>query len=128
MAIALGACTGAGDPVCQSGPGTPSVAFTLFFGESIPGGGEITEQNWQAFLNDVVTPIVPNGYTVLNAEGAWMNPRTHQTTREKTKVLLVVLPESAGSVAAINQIRAAYQVRFHQQLVGMETTPTCAVF
>ena len=39
-----------------------------------------------------VTANLPNGYTVFDANGAWMNPITHRTIREATKMLLVALP------------------------------------
>lgn len=102
--------------------------FDLFFGRSIPGRGSLTDKEWDEFLDKVVTPNLPNGYTVLNATGAWMNPATHKTIHETTKLLRVALPDSPDSLAAVNRIRTAYQLQFHQQLVGMAVQLGCATF
>ncbi len=57
-----------------------------------------------------------------------MNPMTHRTIKEATKVLVVALPEVPASLAAINRIRTAYQITFHQQLVGMTVEAGCGEF
>ena len=108
--------------------GPPVLVFTLFFGQSVAGRDNVTDNEWSAFLDDTVTINLPNGYTVIDANGAWMNPVTHMTIKEPTKVLVVALPFATGSLAIVNRIRTEYQVRFHQQLVGMTTGPACGAF
>jgi hypothetical protein len=88
--------------------------FTLDLGEAIRG--------------QAVTPAVPDGYTVLDGNGAWRSPTTGTTAREATKILLVALPDTPDSLAAINRIRAAYQTEFDQLLVGMTVEQACATF
>ena len=88
----------------------------------------MTDQEWQAFLDETITANLPNGYTVLDGSGAWMNPITRKTIHEATKLLVVALPQIPDSLAAINRIRNAYQTRFHQQLVGMTIEQACATF
>ena len=68
------------------------LAFELFFGRSIRGQAEVSDSAWDDFLNRMVTPNLPNGYTVFDAIGAWLNPATRRTVRERTKVLLAVCP------------------------------------
>ncbi len=102
--------------------------FEMFFGRSIPGRSDLTDQEWRTFLDDTVTMNLPNGYTVQDAYGAWMNPITHKTIREATKVVLAALPDGPDSRAAVDRIRTAYQLRFHQQLVGMTVTQICGSF
>ena len=102
--------------------------FTLYFGEAIRGRSNLTEQEWQSFLDRAVTPAVPDGYTVLDGSGAWRNPATGSTVREATKILIVALPDSPDSLAAVNRIRTAYQTDFHQLLVGMTVEQVCAAF
>ncbi|HVC63379.1 MAG TPA: DUF3574 domain-containing protein [Acetobacteraceae bacterium] len=113
---------------CPVAEGTPLVVFELFFGRSIQGRGEVGHRAWDDFLERVVTPNLPNGYTVSDAIGAWMNPATSRTIRERTKVLLAALPDDAGSAAAIARIRHAYDVRFHQMQVGMTVAAVCGSF
>jgi hypothetical protein len=102
--------------------------FTLYLGEAIRGRPDLTEQEWQSFLDRAVTAAVPDGYTVLDGNGAWRNPATGTTAREASKILIVALPETPDSLAAINRIRAAYQTEFQQLLVGMTVEQACATF
>jgi hypothetical protein len=132
MAICLIAplvdCTSQTGQTCAPGLGPPVAIFTLFLGKAIPGRDDLTDKEWQSFLDATVTANLPDGYTVFDANGGWMNPATHRTIREGTKVLLVALPEVPESLAAINRIRTAYQVRFQQQLVGMTVEHACGEF
>ena len=123
---APGPAGGAGRCVPSLGP--PMLVFTLYFGKDVPGRGDLTDREWAAFLDEVVTPNLPNGYTVLDASGAWMNPITRKTIREGTKVLVVGLPDNADSLAPIARIRNAYQVQFRQQRVGMTVEAACGQF
>ncbi len=104
------------------------LVFDLFFGRAIPGRNDLTEKEWQDFRDDTITANLPNGYTVLDASGAWMNPITHKTISEASRVVVVALPELPGSLAAINRIKSGYQVRFDQQLVGMTIARACGSF
>ena len=113
---------------CGSGSGQRMLVVDLFFGRAIPGRNDLTEQEWQTFLADTVMVNLPNGFTVMDAAGAWMNPKTHKTMSEATKVILVALPDAPGSLDAVGRVRTAYQARFHQQLVGMTVTPACGSF
>jgi Protein of unknown function (DUF3574) len=122
----LGAC--ATPPACAPGAGKPTAVFTLYLGKAIRGRSDVTDQEWQSFLDHTVTVVLPNGYTVLDASGAWMNPITHHTVSEATKVLIAALPDTPASVTAINHIRLSYQTEFHQQLVGMTIEQACADF
>jgi hypothetical protein len=126
LVMGLGAC--AGDSPCATGTGKPMAVFTLYFGEAIAGRGDLTEKEWQSFLEDTIVASLPDGFTVLDGNGAWMNPATRRTVREATKVLVTALPRSPESLAAINHVRSAYQTRFHQQLVGMTVEQACGTF
>ena len=124
----LGGCTAQRLPSCAPGLGPPVTIFTLFLGKAIPGRADLTDKEWQAFLDDTVTANLPNGYTVFDANGGWMNPITHKSIREGTKVLSAALPDVPASLTAVNRIRDAYQLRFHQQLVGMTVEQACGEF
>ena len=113
---------------CPPGYGAPTLVVQLFFGRSIPALGQVTEQDWNTFVNKVVVPNLPNGFTVFNASGAWMSPAGHTTIREPTKVLLVSLPDASGALAPIKRIRNDYQLMFRQQRVGMNVAQACGDF
>lgn len=134
-AAALAGCTpvpGAGpDRVaerCPSSYGAPLLVFELFFGRSMPPLGEVTDHDWDAFVDQVVTPALPRGFTVYNATGGWMSPVSRTTLHERTKVLMTALPDSPGSIATVRRIRNEYRIMFHQQVVGMTVTRACGSF
>lgn len=102
--------------------------YQLFFGRSIQGQSEVSDAAWDDFLQQVVTPNLPNGYTVFDGTGAWRNPGTGRTIHERTKILLAALPDAAASAASVGRVRTAYAARFHQTLVGMTVTPVCGSF
>lgn len=125
---------------CDAGTGAPSQVFQLYFGQSIPPqastditvsprhGPHVTEADWIAFRDEVISANLPNGYTVMDAEGAWKQPGATHTVTERTKVLVAVMPDQPDSIKAVNRVRAAYQARFHQLLVGLIVQPACASF
>lgn len=102
--------------------------FDLYFGRSVSGRGEVTDKEWRDFRDQVITPALPNGYTVLDGQGAWMNPRSRATIAEATKILEVALPDAPDSQTTINRIRAAWQRRFRQYVVGMTVVAGCGSF
>jgi len=128
LVASLNGCAGPAVPSCAAGLGAPATIFSLYFGRAIPGRGDLTDKEWQAFLDKTITANLPNGYTIFDATGGWMNPVTHATINENTKVLLVALPDGPDGLSAINRIRATYQIEFHQQLVGMMVQRGCAAF
>jgi hypothetical protein len=128
IVLSLSGCAGPGAPSCASGLGARMMLYTLYFGKAISGRGDLTDTEWQMFLDGTITANLPNGYTIFDATGAWMNPVTHKTGKENTKVLIVALPDGPGSLTAINRVRTAYQTEFHQQLVGMTVQSGCGTF
>jgi Protein of unknown function (DUF3574) len=128
IAASLAACVVPGTRSCTAGVESPMLVFNLFFGKSISGRSDLTEDEWQQFLDDTVTANLPDGHTVIDAKGAWMNPVTHRTIKEDSKLLIVALPAASDSLAAVNRVRTEYQVRFRQQLVGMTVEQACGSF
>jgi hypothetical protein len=123
--LLLSACTG---PSCQPNGGQIMRIYTLYFGRSVAGRAEVTDREWRDFRDKVVSPALPEGYTVLDGQGAWMNPRSHTTISEATKVLVVALPDAPGTLNVINRIRSEWQHRFNQYVVGMTVQTGCGSF
>jgi len=129
LVLALAGCAppfGSEAPAC--GAGTPMRVYGLYFGRTIAGAGEVTDRDWDRFREAAITPNLPNGYTVLDAEGAWAAPGTGRTIHERTKMLIVALPSGPAGMAAIERVRTEYRTQFHQQQVGMTIQPACASF
>jgi Protein of unknown function (DUF3574) len=76
----------------------------------------------------VVTPALPDGFTVYDAIGGWISPVSGKAVYERTKVLMTALPDVPGSIGTVTRIRNDYRVTFHQQMVGMTVTPACGSF
>ncbi len=123
--LLLSAC---GAPRCQPGAGQDMQIFNLYFGRSVAGRAEVSDKEWREFRDQVITSALPNGYTVLDGQGAWMNPRLRTTISEDTKILVVALPDAPESRATINRIRSLWQRRFHQYVVGMTVQTGCGSF
>jgi hypothetical protein len=45
----------------------------LYFGRNIAGGGEVSEAEFQAFINSEITPRFPNGLTLYDADGQFLD-------------------------------------------------------
>jgi hypothetical protein len=125
LGVFLSAC---GAPKCQQGSGQAVQIYDLYFGRSVANRAAVSDQEWREFRDHVITQALPNGYTVLDGQGAWMNPRTRVTISESTKILEVALPDVPESLGVINHIRSAWQRRFHQYVVGMTVQSGCGSF
>src|SRR6202011_5468308 len=99
VALLLSGCVA---PRCQPGAGHPMRIYDLYFGRSVAGRAEVSDKEWRDFRDQVITPALPNGYTVHDGQGAWMNPRSHATIAEDTKILTVALPDDPNTPGAIN--------------------------
>ena len=103
------------------------VRDTLYFGASLPGGGEIDDRAWQQFENDTLTPAFAQGYTVTAANGVWRGD-DGRVTHEATRVAVVVHADTAEWAAKLRHVVASYRDRFHQQSVLHEYGVVCARF
>ena len=106
------------------GSAAPQLRTTLYFGASRPKGS-VSELEWQLFLRDEVTPRFPNGMTVWDAEGQWRGS-AGQIAHERTKVLLLVHPDTEASRQAIRAVVDKYRKTFDQESVLWETSHVCA--
>ena len=127
LAAAL-SLTGCGATQCPAGAGKPVRIYDLYFGRAVSGRSDVSDKEWRDFRDEMITPALPNGYTVLDGQGAWLNPRSRATIVEATKLLEVALPDVPESQVAINAIRAAWQRRFRQYVVGTTVVTGCGSF
>ena len=100
----------------------------LFFGQTLPGGGRVTDRQWLGFLRDSVTPAFPDGFTALDAYGQWLDPAAHRLVRERSKVIELALADTDAARAAVDQVIEAYKRRFRQQVVGEISSAACGNF
>ncbi|HEU0298964.1 MAG TPA: DUF3574 domain-containing protein [Longimicrobium sp.] len=117
--LVLAACAPAVAVAPGARPDDPAVDWVsdrLFFGRDIPDGGSVSEEEWAAFLAEVVTPRFPAGLTVLRGEGQWLGANG-AVVREPSFVVEVNHPPSAQMDAALDEIAEEYKRRFRQEAV-----------
>ncbi len=100
----------------------------LFFGRAINGRAPLNDAEWTAFAAQVVAANFPDGFTVLDGEGQWRNPRTGRVAGDRTKILLVAVKRTPDLARRVSAVIDAYKARFHQQSVGLVTRNSCANF
>jgi hypothetical protein len=100
----------------------------LFFGRAIRGRAPLSDAEWTGFAAQVVAPNFPDGFTVLDGEGEWRNPRTGRVAGDRTKILLVAAKRTPDLARRVSAVIDAYKGRFHQQSVGLITRDSCANF
>lgn len=99
-----------------------TVTDHLFLGRAMPGGGVVSDADWETFVRDVVTPRFPNGLTVWRAEGQWRG-NDGANVSEQTIVLEVIHEGGKTNEKAILEIADEYKRRFKQDAVMRVTTP-----
>src|SRR5262245_18878111 len=78
---ALGACT----TVAPEDPCKDATVSRLYFGLDTPSG-EVTDEEWYAFVAEVMTPHFPDGFTVLPGHGQWRGAQG-QLVSEGTRIV-----------------------------------------
>ena len=130
--IALSGCaseTGAETPGPTCRDGFEEFAeYSLFFGRSDSTGAEVvSEEAWNEFLEDTVTPRFPDGLTVMNGRGQWQL-ESGAIQREGTKILYILTEVGDGGLRLLDEISEEYKRRFGQESVLLTSGTTCVSF
>ncbi len=124
LLLALAGTAGAA-PECPKGL-EPVTGYRMLFGLKDKDDKAITEDQWQRFLADEITPRFPAGLTVFDANGQWLPP-SGKLQREPVKVVLVAVSEDpAESIKRVHEISAEYAKRFNQYAVYLMAASSCA--
>jgi hypothetical protein len=105
---------------CATAP--TMVSDRLFFGRSIPGGGEVTEAQWNSFVAEVIVPRFPEGFALWRGSGHWMGD-DGVAVSEQTCVLETFHRPGPAVDAKLAEIARAYRQRFNQDAVILDRTP-----
>ncbi len=143
LLIALALCAPAGTLLAQRGPHADTASEArlcttvlhgqrlqrteLFFGRNSPAG-EISEQEFQGFLDMVVTPLFPDGLTVIDGKGQFRASANSPVEKEPAKVLILLYRFDKQESDKVEEIRSRYKARFAQQSVLRVDEPVCASF
>lgn len=129
-ALALPGCATLAAPPCP-GNARAQLRAELILGRTIGTGGMVGDAAWRRFLADEVTPRFPDGFTELDASGQWRKPGAAAALRERSKVLVIALPDEPDEPAArgrVAEIAQAYKRAFRQDSVLTALTPSCVSF
>ena len=106
---------------------TAMVRDVVYFGRNRPGGGVVSDSEWYAFLDEVVTPKFPEGLTVVEAVGRWRGA-TGVVEQERTEIMTLLHDGSPSARQAVSAVGEEYKRRFRQEAVLRERVTTCALF
>ncbi len=112
LALFLGACATVPPQVEEA-----VVSDRIFCGLSIPGGGQVTQTEIDTFIEEVVTPRFPDGFTIWRAKGQWRGGN------EETLVIEILHPYDIRFDRAVEEIAEEYRKRFRQEAVMRVTMP-----
>ena len=88
----------------------------LYFGASRANGPDVSQTDWQSFVDDVITPRFPDGLTILEGNGQW-RMKDGSLAKEKSRIVILVHSNSAQDRKKLDEIREAYKSRFAQEAV-----------
>lgn len=125
LATLLGGCSLYDLARCHGGE-QRAVMDSLYFGTS-RAAGQVTPEEWQQFLAEVITPRFPDGLTSWAAAGQWRDGEG-TLQKESSYVLHVVHAEGAAQDAAIREVIDRYKRRFDQDAVLRVRSPACISF
>ena len=115
-------------PAECSPPLMPAHVVELYFGRSIAGGGEVSDADWQRFLDQVATPAFPDGLTALDAEGRYLEHTNGSAITERSKLLIVVVTDMLGLDERVSRVINQYKKRFDQESVLRLDREGCVAF
>lgn len=99
----------------------------VYFGMSKPDGSQVTAEQWQSFVNEVVTPRFPSGLSVVDTAGQWRNA-TDRIEHEPSKLLVLLHQPGVRYEGQVDEIREAYRQQFNQEAVMKVTVPVQVEF
>lgn len=100
------------------------VRTELYFGlglEGRPGG--VDEAGWRQFLDAEVTPRFPDGLSVVDVYGQWQGKDQAAPERLRSKLIVLLYPDSPAHRAAVDAIRVAWKTKTGDQSVLRVTQP-----
>ena len=128
VALLAGAACGGAEGVAQCPEGSElNVEYRLFMGRNSGGVEVVTDQAWEVFLRDIITPRFPNGLTVLDGQGQWQL-LPGEIEQERSKVLIILSPRFDDAQERLAEIAIGYKDLFNQGAVIQTTTGTCTSF
>ena len=87
----------------------------VYFGLSRPNGANVSDSEFQQFVNSEIATRFPDGFTVLSAEGHWREA-DGKVVAEPSR-LLILLGSGQHDQQLVDDICRVYRDRFDQEAV-----------
>ncbi len=117
---------GSGEDIIDNESVPEFIEAELFFGRNIPGGGEVSEQQFQAFVDTAIAPRLSTGLTIFDASGQFQDS-TDTIIEEQSKVVRLLLKDTVANEQAIDDVIDAYMQQFNQESVLLTINEEIAV-
>jgi hypothetical protein len=118
-------CSGMAATQCSAGQHR-NISETLYFGTG-KAEGQVSQAEWQAFVDVVITPRFPQGLSIWPAYGQWRSA-TGTIIQEDSYVLNVIHEGEPASEVAITEIMNIYKQEFQQEAVLRVESTVCVSF
>jgi len=101
---------------CYTLPGK-LVQTELYFGLSQANGNIISDSAWNRFVQDEVSTVFTDGFTVIHSAGNWVDKREKKMHAEPSRIITSVVPMTDRLSAKIDSLREKYKTAFQQESV-----------
>jgi Protein of unknown function (DUF3574) len=92
------------------------IQVDLYYGQNIDTTGQVSDRQFHRFLRDEVTPRFPDGLTVYDAAGQFLN-NANQLIHEPSKIVSLVIEDTQTNERKINEVIDIYKQQFQQESV-----------
>ena len=113
--------------LCKQIQGETFSRTELFFGLSRASGPDVTEEEFQRFIDAEVTPRFPDGLTLFSGKGQFKDS-SGAIVQENSKLLILLYVFNPESDQAIEAIRGEYKNEFQQESVLRADEQQCVSF
>ncbi len=107
---------GAGENLIDNDPSPELIQVDLFFGRNIGGIEGVSQEQFQTFVDTVITPRFPDGLTNFDAKGQFLSSNG-QLIREPSEVVSLILEDTPTNETALDEIVTQYVEQFQQESV-----------
>jgi hypothetical protein len=118
---------GQGEDVIENDATPELIQVDLYFGQNIGKTDRVSDRQFRQFLRDEITHRFPDGLTVYDADGQYLD-QSKRLIRESSKVVSLVLEDTQMNERSLNQIIAAYRQTFQQESVLVVVDETLEVW
>ena len=89
----------------------------LYFGQSKPGGGMVSESEWKNFKENHIARVFKEGSTIIDGTGSWHDLTTRKLISEPVYVVIYFYKKSKQKSLEIDSLRNWYKNTFRQQSI-----------